>query len=126
MVAVATLTPLALAPLWPYAVRRVAEPQLFRARPLAALKPVSVLRLYPPVLVDDDPLIWQALGGVGYELSDGYAIVPGPGGHATEELVVAPGARDSAKVVSILTSALGRPTRRSGGAAVWTIAGNGA
>ena len=95
--------------LWPYAVRRVAEPQLFRARPLwrsSGQRPPPV----PARLVDDDPLIWQALGGVGYELSDGYAIVPGPGGHATEELVVAPGARDSAKVVSILTSALGRPT----------------
>ncbi len=167
LVAVATLIPLLLSPLWPYAVRRVAEPQLFRARPLAALDPDSVVRLYPPVLVDDDPLIWQALGGVGYELSDGYAIVPGLRGHATEDppvdalslvfaagvlgtlrvpaststdvairralagghitaLVVAPGGRDSAKVVSILTSALGRPTRRSGGAAVWTMAGNGA
>ena len=100
------------------------------------------------MLVDGDPLIWQALGGVGYELSDGYAIVPGLGGHATEDppvdalslvfaagvlgtlrvpaststdvairralagghitaLVVAPGGRDSAKVASILTSALG-------------------
>jgi len=41
---------------------------------------------YPPALVADaDPLLWQALGGISYDLADGYALVPGTRGHATEQ-----------------------------------------
>jgi hypothetical protein len=35
-----------------------------------------------------DPMLWQAIGGIAYELSDGYANVPGPRGHATEKPAV--------------------------------------
>jgi hypothetical protein len=85
LVIVATLLPLSLLPRWPYPVVRLSEPAVFRQPPLATLPRTSVVRDYPPVLIDDDPLIWQAEGGFSYELSDGYAIVPGPGGHSTEE-----------------------------------------
>ena len=85
LIIVATLAPLALLPPWPYAVLHLAEPRIFSERPLATLSETSIVREYPPVLVDDDPLVWQAEAGITYELSDGYAIVPGPGGHATEQ-----------------------------------------
>jgi hypothetical protein len=85
-VAVVAVVPLLLVPPWPYAVRHVVEPSVFRQRIFTTLAPGSEVREYPPVLFSDaGPLLWQAVGGIGYELADGYAIVPGSGGVSTEK-----------------------------------------
>ncbi len=163
LIVVVVLVPLLLLPPWPYPVRHVSEPPIFAERPLASLGQASIVLEYPPALVGDaDPMLWQALGGMGYELSDGYALVPGAGGHATEEppvtavsivfaaavlgtlkvpvsastdlairsalardhiaaVVVTPGAKGSVVIAGVLTSALGRPTQRSAGSALWIL-----
>jgi hypothetical protein len=84
--AVVAVVPLLLLPPWPYAVRHVVEPSVFRQRIFTTLAPGSEVREYPPVLFSDaGPLLWQAVGGIAYELADGYAIVPGSGGISTEK-----------------------------------------
>jgi hypothetical protein len=85
LVALAVLVPLLVFPRWPYPVAPLSEPPVFRQGSLTTIARTSIVAVYPPVVVDDDPLIWQAEGGFSYELSDGYAIVPGPQGHSTEQ-----------------------------------------
>jgi hypothetical protein len=78
------LVPMLLLPPWPYPVRHVAEPPIFRQPTLTALPQTAIVAEYPPVLASDGaPLLWQAMGGITYELSDGYGLVPGAGAHAT-------------------------------------------
>jgi hypothetical protein len=85
LIVVATLVPLSLIPRWPYPVVHVSEPPILRAQVLGPLSQASIVADYPPALVNEDALVWQAEAAMSYELFDGYAIVPGPGGHATED-----------------------------------------
>jgi hypothetical protein len=86
VVAFIALLPMLLLPSWPYPVRRVPEPPIFRQRTLTALTQDDIVAEYPPVLASDaDPMLWQAVGGITYELSDGYGLIPGAGGHSTEQ-----------------------------------------
>ncbi|MGO8721954.1 MAG: hypothetical protein ACLQRM_04310 [Acidimicrobiales bacterium] len=85
VITVVAVFPLVSLPRWPYPVVALEEPPIFHRVPLTVLTAGSVVRDYPPVLIDDTPLVWQAEGGFSYELSDGYAIVPGPQGLSTEE-----------------------------------------
>jgi hypothetical protein len=79
------LVPMLLLPPWPYPVRHVAEPPIFRQRVLTSLGPGSIVVEYPTAFAADGaPLLWQAVGGITYELSDGYGLIPGVGGRATE------------------------------------------
>jgi len=80
------LVPMLLLPPWPYPVRHVAEPPIFRQRAITSLGPGSIVMEYPTAFAADGaPLLWQAVGGITYELSDGYGLVPGVGGRATEQ-----------------------------------------
>lgn len=76
------IVPLALAMAWPYGAPSLAEPAVF-AR-LAGLPAGAVVREYPPPNTGRaEGLAWQAEADFSYALTDGYAIVPGPGGRAT-------------------------------------------
>jgi hypothetical protein len=118
-IAVGSVVPLLLLPPWPYPVGRVVEPPILRERALTALPQGSIVREYPPALASDAaPLLWQAVGGITYELSDGYGLVPGAGGQATEQapvdalsLVFAASALGTLKVP--LASSTGTAIRRA-------------
>ena len=85
LIALAIVVPLLALPPWPYPVTRLHEPAVFREPVLFALGSTGIVRVYPPLLIDDDPLVWQSEGDFSYALSDGYTIVPGTRGHSTEE-----------------------------------------
>ena len=91
-IAALALVPLLVLPDWPYPVHAVAEPAVFKQRPLTALAASSIVREYPPVINNASgfPLLWQAAGGFTYDLYDGYALVPGAAGAATEQVPVDP------------------------------------
>ena len=83
-VAAAALVPVALVPPWPYATATRTRPAV-----LASIGGVDVRR--PDVVVYPDgataaseEMVWQAQEGYRFALADGYAIVPGQDGRATE------------------------------------------
>lgn len=84
-VAAVALAPLAMLPRWPYPV----TPAPTRP-PLPALAPNAsghhrVLVVYPDSSgAAADEMMWQAEDGFSFQLPDGYAILPGPGGRAVE------------------------------------------
>ena len=82
VVAVAALVPSALVAGWPYGTHRIDEPAVVRA--LARLPAGTVVREYPFAEgTDGDGEAWQAEADMRYLVVEGYAIVPGAGGHAT-------------------------------------------
>ena len=81
-VALAALVPPALAAGWPYGAHRIDEPAAVQA--LARLPAGTVVREYPYAEgTDGDGEAWQAEADMRYLVVEGYAIVPGAGGHAT-------------------------------------------
>jgi hypothetical protein len=81
-VALAALVPLGPVVGWPYRAHRIDEPAVVRA--LARLPAGTVVREYPFAEgTDGDGEAWQAEAAMRYLAVEGYAIVPGPGGHAS-------------------------------------------
>jgi hypothetical protein len=91
-VGVFALVPLGALPRWPYPVTGVRRPAVFAspASPLSRTASANAATT-PTVAVypDSSPsvsneMVWQAQDGFSFALSDGYAIVPGPGLRAVE------------------------------------------
>lgn len=81
VVALGALMQPALAQSWPYPVQPLHEPAVVRG--LDRLPEGSVVREFPLVSeTHAEQLVWQASGGMAYNMVDGYAIVPGTGGRA--------------------------------------------
>ncbi|MDE3085476.1 MAG: hypothetical protein KGJ77_01815 [Acidobacteriota bacterium] len=81
-VALAALVPVGVVAGWPYRTHRIDEPPVVQA--LARLPDGTMVREYPFAEgTDGDGEAWQAEAGMRYLVVEGYAIVPGAGGHAT-------------------------------------------
>jgi len=83
------LVPFAALPRWPYAVAASPRPAAFAeplpAGPGAGGRPAPVVAIYPDTSSwVSEEMTRQAEDGFSFTLPDGYAIVPGPGGHAVE------------------------------------------
>ncbi len=85
-VARVVIASLAAALPWPYAVRAIRLPASVHTPEFEALPPGSVISTYPTNPLRQGPmLVAQALGGYRFALLGGYAIVPGPDGHTSEQ-----------------------------------------
>jgi hypothetical protein len=71
---------------WPYRVRPVRAPPIVESAGFEALPPGSVVSAFPPGAERRGWLmLGQALHGYSFEVTAGYAIVPGRSGHGTEQ-----------------------------------------
>jgi hypothetical protein len=76
---------------WPYPVRQVVVPAVYRSALVTHLEPGSILLGYPVMNgFRSDPLIWQAESGYRYDMVAGYGFIPGPGPHPLGSLPPSP------------------------------------
>lgn len=84
--AAVVLATLAAARPWPYPVHPVGAPAIFERPRFQALVAGGVVSTYPPdAQRQGGPLLGQVLDDDEFDMTGGYAIVPGPSGRSTEE-----------------------------------------
>jgi hypothetical protein len=81
----------ALSAQWPYSTRHISVPAVYRSPSLTHLPPGSILLAYPVMNgFAADPMIWQAVEGMPYDMVAGYGFIPSGGPNPIGSLPASP------------------------------------